>query len=96
MVVLNVTYTCKNVTREEFLGAIRAEGLDEACRAEAGNLKYDYYLAADNDYEIMLVENWCDRQAFDSHCSEPHFKRLGELKTAMGVESQLRIYDVAD
>ena len=43
MIVLNVTYKCKPDRREEFLEMIYAEGIDEACRAEDGNMKYDYY-----------------------------------------------------
>lgn len=46
MIVLNVTYRCKPGMRDEFLQKIQAEGIDAASRAEAGNLKYDYYVPA--------------------------------------------------
>ena len=52
MEILNVTYKCKEGMREEFLEAILAEGLDEASRAEAGNIKYDFYLAFDDPDEL--------------------------------------------
>ena len=42
MIVLNVTYKCKAGMREKFLEKIVSEGIDVACRAEAGNIKYDY------------------------------------------------------
>lgn len=80
MIVLNVTYKCKPGMREEFLKAIRAEGLDAACRAEAGNLKYDYYLPADGSDEFLLVEKWRDAEALALHSKEPHFARIGALK----------------
>ena len=80
MIVLNVTYKCKPGMREEFLKAIRAEGLDAACRAEAGNLKYDYYLPADGSDELLLVEKWRDAEAMALHGKEPHFARIGALK----------------
>ena len=48
MIVLNVTYRCKPDMRDAFLERIMAEGIDEACRAEKGNLKYDYYYPADD------------------------------------------------
>ena len=80
MIVLNVTYRCKPGMREEFLKAIRAEGLDAACRAEAGNLKYDYYLPADGSDELLLVEKWRDAEALALHGKEPHFARIGALK----------------
>ena len=60
MIVLNVHYKCKPGKREAFLHAIRAEGLDAASRAEAGNLQYDYYLSADGSDNLLLVEKWQD------------------------------------
>lgn len=56
MIVLNVTYRCKPELRDEFLEMILTEGIDAACRAEAGNIKYDYYLPAGGGDELLLVE----------------------------------------
>ena len=80
MLVLNVTYQCKPGMREEFLEQIWAEGIDEASRAEPGNLKYDYYLPTDDSDELLLVEKWADAEALAAHGRQPHFARLGELK----------------
>lgn len=80
MIILNVTYKCKPGMREVFLNAIRAEGLDAACRAEAGNIKYDYYFPADGSDELLLVEKWRDAEALALHGKEPHFARIGVLK----------------
>ncbi len=81
MIVLNVTYKCKPEMRAEFLEMIMTEGIDIACRAEEGNIKYDYYLPIDNENELLLVEKWRDPDAFASHSRQPHFARLGELKS---------------
>lgn len=80
MIVLNVTYQCKPDLREAFLEAIRAEEIDEASRAEAGNLKYDYYLPFGGGDELLLVEKWQDADALAAHGRQPHFLRLGALK----------------
>ena len=80
MIVLNVTYKCRPGMREAFLEAIRAKGIDEASRAEAGNLKYDYYLPFGGGDELLLVEKWQDAHALKAHGSMPHFLRLGALK----------------
>lgn len=53
MIVLNVTYKCKPGRREAFLGMIVAEGIDAACRAEAGNVMYDYYFPTDGGDELL-------------------------------------------
>ena len=81
MIVLNVTYKCKPGLREAFLERILAEGVDAASRAEAGNLKYDYYLPFDDrEDELLLVEKWRDAEALDLHHGLPHFLRLGAFK----------------
>ncbi len=80
MIVLNVTYKCRPGMREAFLEAIRAEGIDEASRAEAGNFKYDYYLPFGGGDELLLVEKWQDADALAAHGKQPHFLRLGALK----------------
>ena len=56
------------------------EGIDAASRAEAGNIKYDYYTPVDGDDELLLVEKWRDADALKAHSAQPHFARLGEIK----------------
>ncbi|MBR5620149.1 MAG: antibiotic biosynthesis monooxygenase [Clostridia bacterium] len=80
MIVLNVTYKCKPEMREEFLERIMTEGIDDAVRAEDGNLKYDYYFPADDTQELLLVEKWRDADALAAHPQQPHMQKLGALK----------------
>ena len=95
MIVLNVTYKCKAGMREKVLEKIVSEGIDVACRAEAGNIKYDYYMSADKADEMLLVEKWRDADAVTSHGQEAHFKRLGEIKDEFVEETIIEKY-VAD
>lgn len=94
MIVLNVTYKCKEGMREKFLEAIKAEGLDAASRAEAGNIKYDYYFAYADPDELFLLEHWRDEEAVRLHNAEPHFKRLGELKAGFVDETILERFSM--
>lgn len=80
MIVLNVTYKCKPGMNRVFLDRLNDEGLAAACRAEAGNIKYDYYLPADGSDELLLVEKWRDAEALKLHAAEPHFARIGAIK----------------
>ena len=94
MIVLNVTYKCKPDMRDEFLERIMMEGIDTACRAEAGNLKYDYYYSTENSDELFLLEKWQDEDAFAEHRKMPHFRRLGELKDTYVEETVIEKYTV--
>ena len=94
MIVLNVTYKCRPEMREMFLEAIMAEGIDAACRAEEGNIKYDYYRPADGSDDLLLVEKWRDADALAEHGKQPHFARLGELKPEFVEDTVIEKYEV--
>ena len=96
MIVLNVTYKTKPGMREEFLEAIQAEGIDEASRAEAGNLKYDYYLPFDGGDELLLIEKWRDESALKAHAGQPHYARLKELKPLYVTETVVERFKTAE
>ena len=81
MIILNVTYTCKPGMRQAYLDALHSEGLDQACRDEEGNIKYDYYLSETDPDEILLVEKWRDAEILAVHMQTAHFKRIGEIKS---------------
>lgn len=96
MIVLNVTYKCKKDMREEFLEMIMTEGIDVLCRVEEGNLKYDYYIPTDGSDDLLLVEKWQDADALKKHGSQPHYKRLGELKSEFVDETIIERYETQD
>ena len=94
MIILNVTYECKPGMREKFLEAIVAEGIDVACRAEAGNIKYDYYRAVNDSDELLLVEKWLDAEVLAVHGKQAHFARLGEIKSEFVENTIIEKYTV--
>lgn len=96
MIVLNVIYKCKPEMKEEFLETILAEGIDVACRAEEGNIKYDYYFPADDSDEILLVEKWKDADALAAHGRQPHYARLGDLKNKFVTKTVIEKYAVLE
>ena len=82
MLVFNVIFRCRPGMRSEFLEKLKAEGIDAASRAEAGNLQYDYFLAADSDTDLLLIEKYRDDAAVAAHVRQPHVARMVELKEA--------------
>ena len=94
MIVLNVTYKCKPDMRGDFLEAIYTEGIDIACRAEGGNIKYDYYTPLDGSDDLLLVEKWRDKDALAVHGKQSHFARLGELKSEFVTETIIEKFEI--
>ena len=79
--------------REEFLEMIYTEGIDVACRAEGGNLKYDYYTPVDGSDDLLLIEKWRDADALAAHGKQPHYARLGELKAEFANETVIEKFE---
>ena len=79
MLVFNVTFRCKPGQRDAFWNAICAEGI-AAARAEAGNLRYDWFFPADGGDTLLLIEKYRDADAVAAHVAQPHTARLVELK----------------
>lgn len=93
MVILYVKYICKEGQREAFLNAIKAAGVDEASRAEAGNIRYAYSFDDADKNALILNEAWKDKDAFKSHCKEEHFKKLGGIKDEYVVDAVVEKYE---
>ena len=93
MPVFIVTFRCKPEMREEFLEMIRTEGIDEAARAEEGNLRYDFYLPLDNCDDLLLIEQYRDADALGAHVRSAHVARLTELKSEYVADLILEQYE---
>lgn len=96
MIVLNVTYRCRPGMRDRFLKMIAARGIDTACRAEAGNIMYDYFLPAAGGDELLLVEKWRDAAALAEHGAQPHMEKLKALKAEYVTDTVIERFDVQE
>lgn len=93
MIIVRVTYRTPEGKRDAFLQQLFDEGLPQACRAEEGNICYDYFLSYEDPNEILLLEMWKNGDALMKHGKEPHFARLGEVRIEAGVQSTVESYD---
>ena len=55
MLTWNVTYHCKPGQRDAFYKALCALGIRANSLTEAGNVKYDYFFAAEAPDDLLLV-----------------------------------------
>lgn len=94
MILLNVTYQAKSGQGEAFYQAVCDARVPELSRAEAGNIKYDYYRSVDDPDTILLIEHWKDAEAFQLHTEEEHFKNLGKIKEQYVAETIIGKYEV--
>lgn len=93
MIILNVYYQAKPGKRDAFYKAVQESGVAVASRQEEGNIKYDYYMAADDADTILLVEHWKDDAAFQFHIQQPHFKELGGIKEEYVADTKIMRFE---
>ena len=79
-IVLHVRYTCKPGRAAAFVQTVKADGLQEAVRAEDGCLLYDYHLSCEAPDTVVLIEQWRDAAALEKHLAQPHMEDLRRLK----------------
>ena len=78
MLTWNVTYHCKSGQREAFYQALCDLGIRANSLKEEGNLKYDYFLAAEAPEDLLLVESWTTPELQQAH---------GDIRPSSGAES---------
>ena len=94
MLGINVFYTMKPGTREEFVSQVTAQGLLQAIRQEEGCLEYGYYFSAHDPDLLLLVEKWTAPEAQKVHMTQPHMETLGQLKEQYALDTKLEFYQL--
>ena len=81
--------TAKPGCRETLVHQNVMESLADTHRRDGGCIRYDYYFSAQQEDEILLVEQW-QRQAHQRiHLQQPHMARLRELKEQYVADTRL-------
>ena len=80
MLTWNVTYHCRPGQREAFYQALCDLGVRANSLKEEGNLKYDYFFAAEAPDDLLLVESWTTPALQQAHCQTEIFAKLQALK----------------
>lgn len=89
-IILNVEYTMKPGRREAFVQAVKDTGILAKIRGEAGCVRYEYFAATDEPTKLLLLEEWADQAALDSHQREEHMEELKILKPNYVTQTVLR------
>ena len=92
MLNLLVLYKAENGEMlRRFYEEVKAAGIIEKSREEAGNLRYDYFFSADKENEILLVEKWESQESQKEHSGLPHFAELGKIKEKYNIQTKAEV-----
>lgn len=80
MYTIYVKFDCLPGKREAFIQKVKDTGILEAIRAEAGCIRYDYYLSEKDPGELLLIEQWESKTHQQTHIAQPHMVQLRSFK----------------
>ena len=79
-ITVNLRYTGKGGSARAFAEEMISSGTVELIRAEAGNLRYAYYLSMDDPETVLLIDSWTDQAAIDAHHASPMMATITALR----------------
>ncbi len=79
-ITVNIRYTGRNGAARAFAQEMTANGAVAAIRAEAGNLRYEYYLPLEDPETVLLIDSWTDQEAIDLHHASPMMAVIAALR----------------
>ena len=57
-ITVNLRYTGMNGSARRFAEEMESTGTADAIRAEAGNIRYEYYLPMNDPETVLLIDVW--------------------------------------
>ncbi len=88
---LLVTYHLKKGSAEEFLRKLGEIGIPGLVRGERGCIRYDYYVPAEENGTLILLEEWESAELQALHLEQPHMKRLAQIKPDYVADTEVMV-----
>ena len=89
-ITVHIYYGGENGNAKKFAEEMLASGVVRDIRAEAGNLRYEYFLPLEDPQTVLLIDSWQDQRAIDAHHASPMMAQIAKLREKydlhMGVE----------
>ena len=95
-ITVNLRYTGKNGAARKFAEEMTISGTAAAIRAEAGNLRYEYYQPLDDPETILLIDSWEDQAAIDAHHASPMMATIAALREKYDLHMTVERYVSAE
>ena len=80
MITVQLRYTGTGGAARAFAKEMLSSGTVDLIRAEAGNLRYEYYLALEDPETVLLIDSWADQAAIDAHHASPMMATIAALR----------------
>ena len=95
-ITVNLRYTGKDGNARKFAEEMTAGGTVAAIRAEAGNLRYEYYQSLDDPETVLLIDSWESQEAIDIHHASPMMATIAALREKYDLHMTVERYVSAE
>ena len=96
VITVNLRYTGKNGSARKFAEEMMTGGTVAAIRAEAGNLRYEYYQSLDDPETVLLIDSWENQEAIDLHHASPMMATIAALREKYDLHMTVERYTGAE
>ena len=91
-ITVNIYYTGAPGRAAAFAREMTDTGVVADIRAEAGNLRYEYFLPMDGADTVLLIDSWRDQAALDAHHASPMMGRIAALREKYDLHMRVERY----
>lgn len=91
-ITVNLYYTGQNGSARRFAEEMVSSGTAAQIRAEAGNLRYDYFFPMDDPETVLLIDSWADQKALDVHHASPMMGKIAALRDKYDLHMKVERY----
>lgn len=91
-ITMNLYYTGTNGAARRFAEEMTTSGTVDKIRAEAGNLRYEYFTPFDDPETVLLIDSWDSQEAIDVHHASPMMQTIADLRTKYDLHMRAERY----
>lgn len=91
-VTVNIYYSGINGNAKKFAEEMISSGVVNDIRAEAGNIRYEYFLPMDEKETVLLIDSWEDQHSIDVHHASPMMAKIAELREKYDLHMKVERY----
>ncbi len=91
-ITVNIYYSGMNGNAKKFAEEMVSSGVVSDIRAEAGNLRYEYFFPMEDKETVLLVDSWKDQHAIDAHHASPMMAKITGLREKYDLHMKVERY----
>ena len=91
-ITIHIFYSGAPGKAAAFAREMTESGRVAAIRAEAGNLRYQYFTPLEDPNTVLLIDAWADQHALDVHHASPVMAEIAQLRDRYDLHMQVERY----